>query len=104
MYNIFINIHSFSDRFIDPSVSISSLNEYVPATKIKGSSDYLPESQHYSYYVDSSSFTPNILDESNLMFPENLTIYTYEPGNVQSFPHPKSGSTGVSGYLLYVYS
>lgn len=96
------NMHSnlSSDRFIDPSVSVSSLHEYVPATKLKGSSDYLPESQHYSYYVDNSSFTPTILEESDLMFPENLTIYTFEPGNVQSFPRPKLGSTGVSDYYL----
>ncbi|XP_014286100.1 5-methylcytosine rRNA methyltransferase NSUN4 isoform X2 [Halyomorpha halys] len=89
-----------NDRFIDPSVSTSSLHEYVPATEIKGSPDYLPESQHYSYYVDSSNFTPNILDENNLILPEHLSIHTYEPGNIQSFPPPKSGSTGVSDYYL----
>lgn len=40
-------------RVIDPTFGISSeaLYQYIPATKLKGMDDWIPESAHYSYYT-----------------------------------------------------
>lgn len=39
-------------RIIDPSMGISAeaLYQYLPATKLKGMDEWIPESLHYSYY------------------------------------------------------
>ncbi|GBP29490.1 hypothetical protein EVAR_93287_1 [Eumeta japonica] len=40
-------------RIIDPSLGLTteSLWQYVPATKLKGMEDWVPESMHFSYYA-----------------------------------------------------
>lgn len=40
------------DRIVDPEIGMSSaaLNEFVPATKLMGLEDYVPEQQYYKYY------------------------------------------------------
>lgn len=42
-------------RIIEPSMGINSevLYQYIPATKLKGLDDWVPESLHYSYYNSS---------------------------------------------------
>lgn len=42
-------------RIIQPSMGLSSeaLYQYVPATKLKGLDEWVPESLHYSFNTDS---------------------------------------------------
>lgn len=39
-------------RIIDPSMGMTSelLYQFLPATKLKGMEDWIPESTHYAYY------------------------------------------------------
>ncbi|XP_046989018.1 5-methylcytosine rRNA methyltransferase NSUN4 [Schistocerca americana] len=89
-------------RIIDPSIGLSAgaLQEFVPATQLKGLDDYVPESQHYNYYKDASDFPVVIKSEESLNFPKYLNVFTFERGNVMPFPEPKTGSTGVLNYFL----
>lgn len=108
-----------SDRIINPSVNLSTLQEYVPATKIKGSpkrynpfgrnihiflhiyltgvDDWVLESDHYKFYDKAADFKIEVEEESVLPFPKHLHAYTFERGNTSRFPNPKKGSTGVLG-------
>lgn len=95
--------NSTSDRYIDPSVGVSQLHEYVPATELKGSDDYVLESKHYSYYAADSDLDVTILKEDRLYFPDNLLLYSFEPGNVTAFPGPRRGTTGVSSNTMSLF-
>ena len=90
-----------TSRIIDSenSSSLSSLYEYMPATKIKGREDWIPESTHYKYYTNSE-FPIKIEKQSTLHFPEPLNVYTYEMENKQGFKESGIGSTGVCDYYL----
>ncbi|TMW54898.1 hypothetical protein DOY81_000131 [Sarcophaga bullata] len=88
-------------RMIDPDVSTGGLYEFVPATKIKGMEDWIPESEHYRYYQTTTDFPLKIETETNFIFPEHLSLYTYEMGNCSEFRKPNKCLTGVlSHYLL----
>ncbi|XP_076755521.1 5-methylcytosine rRNA methyltransferase l(2)10685 [Xylocopa sonorina] len=90
-----------TNRIIDPSVNVSMLHEYVPATKIKGLDDFVLESDHYKFYTKASDFQVTVEKEDVLPFPEHLHVYTFERSNNSRFPSPKKGSTGVSDYYLF---
>ncbi|CAH2043318.1 unnamed protein product, partial [Iphiclides podalirius] len=89
-------------RLIDPSIGISSdaLYQYIPATKLKGIDEWIPESLHYSYYTSSDKDFPLIVEpETEFTFPEHLKVYTYEMDSEWSmFPAPKRSKTGVFNY------
>lgn len=82
----------------------SILYEYVPATKIKGKEDWIPETQHYRYYESTSEFSIKIEKEYDLNFPEHLQVYCYEKSNHTKFPSPKRGATDVSLQLVDIDS
>ncbi|RVE45476.1 hypothetical protein evm_009911 [Chilo suppressalis] len=89
-------------RIIDPSLGLSAteaLFQYIPATKLKGMDDWLPESVHYSYLSSNKDF-PLVIDvETELKFPEHLKVYTYEMDSEWTmFPEPKRCNTGVYNY------
>lgn len=86
--------------FIDTSDLSSALYEFIPATKLKGREDWIPETQHYKYYESTTEFSPKIEKEYELNFPEHLNIYCYEKSNHTIFPSPKRGNTGVYNYYL----
>ncbi|KOC59598.1 Putative methyltransferase NSUN4 [Habropoda laboriosa] len=90
-----------TNRIINSSVNLSSLHEYIPATKIKGLDDWVLESDHYKFYGKAADHQTNIEKESVLSFPKHLHAYTYERGNNTRFPNPKKGSTGVLDYYLF---
>ncbi|KZC12019.1 Putative methyltransferase NSUN4 [Dufourea novaeangliae] len=90
-----------TNRFIESSLDLTMLYEYVPATQIKGLDGYVLESEHYGFYNKAADFNVNIVKESMLQFPEHLHVYTFEKGNFSKFPSPKNGSTGVLDYYLY---
>ncbi|XP_055595367.1 5-methylcytosine rRNA methyltransferase NSUN4 [Uranotaenia lowii] len=87
-------------RLIDPSTGSSSLHEFIPATKLKGMEDYVPESDHYKYYNTNADFPIKIEMEHNFEIPENLDIYTYERCNTSQFEPPRTSSTGVLSHIL----
>lgn len=89
-----------STRIIEPGVNISTLYEFVPATKIKGMNDWVLESDHYAFYNKGGDFKVDIVKESDLSIPEHLHVYTFERQNNTRFPAPKKGSTGVLDYYL----
>lgn len=87
-------------RTVDSSVGAAALHEFIPATKLKGMEDWIPESDHYKYYNSTADFPLNIQMETDLIFPETLNIFTYEKGNVSTFMKPKRSITGVMSHFL----
>ncbi|CAK1586759.1 unnamed protein product [Parnassius mnemosyne] len=89
-------------RLIDPSMGINSevLYQYIPATKLKGLDEWVPESLHYSYYTSKDKDFPLIVEpETEFRFPEHLKVYTYEMDSEWGmFPEPKRCQTGVYNY------
>ncbi|XP_045451345.1 5-methylcytosine rRNA methyltransferase NSUN4 [Melitaea cinxia] len=89
-------------RIIHPSMGLSSeaLYQYVPATKIKGLDDWVPESFHYSFYSKRDTDFPLIIEpETEFEFPEHLKVMTYEMNSeYDKFPEPKRCKTGVFNY------
>lgn len=89
-------------RTVDSKNALSSeiLNEFVPATKLKGKEDFIPESAHYQMFDSSSSFKVKIEREYDIHFPEQLNIYCFEMDNYSDFDPAKKASTGVLNYYL----
>lgn len=87
-------------RTIDASVGADALHEFIPATKLKGMEDWIPESDHYKYYSSTTDFPLKIEMDTDLVFPENLKIFTYEKGNVSRFVKPRRALTGVMSHFL----
>lgn len=87
-------------RIIDPNFVQSALYEYVPATRIKGLEDFVPESEHYRYYSSSADFPLKVEMETEFSIPENLQMYTYEMGNISDFRIPFRTITDVSSHFL----
>lgn len=87
-------------RLIDPNVGMAGLQEFIPASKLKGMEDFISESDHYKYYNNSADFPVSIEMEHSFEIPENLEIFSYERGNVSDFRPPRSCSTGVLSHFL----
>lgn len=87
-------------RMIDDSVGAAGLHEYIPATKLKGKEDWVLESDHYNYYNTTTDFPLTVEMETELTFPENLHIFTYEKGNISTFIKPQRSVTGVSSHYM----
>lgn len=86
-------------RMIDPEISTGGLYEFVPATQIKGMEDWIPESEHYRYYQTTADFPLEIEPETEFLFPEHLSLYTYEMGNCSEFRSPHKCLTGKQFYF-----
>ncbi|XP_037960467.1 5-methylcytosine rRNA methyltransferase NSUN4 [Teleopsis dalmanni] len=89
-----------SKRMVDPQFGTGGLYDYVPANKIKGMEDWVPESEYYKFYPTSTDFPLQIEEETQFLFPENLCLYTYEMGNCEEFKPPKKCLTGVLSHFL----
>lgn len=87
-------------RTVDSSIGAAALHEFIPATKLKGMEDWVPESDHYKYYNSTTDFPLNIEMDSDLVFPDHLNIFTYEKGNVSTFAKPKRSVTGVLTHFM----
>lgn len=87
-------------RTIDTSAGADALHEFIPATKLKGMEDWVVESDHYKYYSSTTDFPLKIEMDDDLVFPENLNIFTYEKGNVSKFIRPKRSVNGVLSHFL----
>ncbi|KAJ9581820.1 hypothetical protein L9F63_003889 [Diploptera punctata] len=91
-----------SQRVINPvsGLSAAALYEYVPATRLKGMEDWIGESQHYRYYKTETDFPVHVENDSDFLFPEYLQVYTFERGNISSFPPPRRDMTDLYNYYL----
>lgn len=88
-------------RIIDTTaMGTAGLHEFIPATKLKGMEDWVLESDHYKYYSTTTDFPLSIEMETQLTFPENLHIFTYEKGNVSGFRKARRSVTGVSSHYI----
>ncbi|XP_055853674.1 5-methylcytosine rRNA methyltransferase NSUN4 [Episyrphus balteatus] len=87
-------------RIIDTESGSSGLYDYIPATNLKGMEDWIPESNYYKYYQTTTDFPLQIELETELAFPDNLCLYTYEMGNCTKFKSPFKCLTGVLSHYL----
>lgn len=91
-------------RMIDPEVGTGGLYEFMPATQIKGMEDWIPESEHYRYYQTTTDFPLHIEPETDFIFPEHLSLYTYEMGNCSEFRRPSKCLTGKMFFYFISFS
>lgn len=87
-------------RIIDSELGMGALNEFVPATEIKGMENWVLESDHYKYYSNTVDFPLKIEPESKINISDNLAIYSFEEANITEFESPKTCSTGVLSHFL----
>lgn len=78
----------------------ASLFDFVPATKLKGMDDYIPESAHYSYYKDTPEAPIDVEPDDDINFPELLDIFAFERGNCDTFQFSQKGTTDVFDYHI----
>lgn len=87
-------------RLISAEIGLSGLQEFIPSTKLKGMTDFIPESDHYQYYQRTVDFPLTFEPETNFEFPKTLNIYIYPKQDISRFPGPKKCLTHVSSHFL----
>lgn len=95
------------NRIIDPSnpLSVYPLYEFIPASKLHGMDNWIPESEYYNFYKKNMDFPITVEeDEQQLTIPENLNIYLYEKCNNVLFPSPEKVSTNVLSMFINLYT
>lgn len=87
-------------RMISAEIGLMGLQEFIPATKLKGMEDFIPESDHYQYYKTNVDFPLQFEPETSFKFPKTLNIYIYPKGDISRFPRPKKCTTNVLSHFL----
>lgn len=87
-------------RMISAEVGVMGLHEFIPATKLKGMEDFIPESNHYQYYNTAVDFPLKVEPETDFVFPKTLNLYMYPKGDISRFARPKNSSTKVLSHFL----
>lgn len=88
------------NRMISAEVGEMGLQEFIPATKLKGMDDFVIESEHYQYYNTGVEFPLKFEPELNFQIPKSLDIYTFPKGDISRFPRPKECTTKALSYFL----
>lgn len=88
------------NRMISAEVGGMGLQEFIPATKLKGMEDYVVESKHYQYYNTTVDFPLKFEPETDFVFPKTLDIYLYPKGDISRYSRPEPGSTGALSHFL----
>lgn len=88
------------NRMISAEVGVMGLQEFIPATKLKGMEDFIPESDHYQYYNTSVDFPLKFEPETDFVFPKMLDIFIYPKGDISRYSRPKNSSTKVLSHFL----
>ncbi|XP_055300250.1 5-methylcytosine rRNA methyltransferase NSUN4 [Sitodiplosis mosellana] len=88
------------NRMISAEVGVMGLQEFIPATKLKGMEDFIPESDHYQYYNTAVDFPLTFEPETDFLFPKTLDIYMYPKGDISRFSRPKNTATKVLSHFL----
>lgn len=91
-----------TNRLVDVKDALSAtiLQEFIPATKIKGKEDFMLESSHYQLYDTKGDLGVKIVKEYDFNYPEYFKIYCFERDNYSKFNPPKKDVTGVYNYYL----
>lgn len=92
--------HYDLNRMISAEVGSMGLQEFIPATRIKGMEDYVAESEHYQYYNTGVDFPLKFDVERKFEIPQTLDIYIYPKGDISRFSRPKQSSTLVLSHFL----
>ncbi|XP_039275582.1 5-methylcytosine rRNA methyltransferase NSUN4-like [Nilaparvata lugens] len=82
------------------SLDSSALYDYMPATRLRGTEEWVSEADHYRYYEHLSAVPTQVVREDQLRFPAHLNVYAYEMGNVTEFQPAGKGRTNVLNYYL----
>lgn len=88
------------NRMISAEVGAMGLQEFIPATKLKGMDDFVTESEHYQYYNTGVDFPLKFEVEQSLDIPKTLDIYVYPKGEITRFPRPKATATKMLSHFL----
>lgn len=88
------------NRLVSAEIGAIGLQEFIPATRLKGMEDFVRESDHYSYYSTTVDFPLAIEPETAFKFPEMLDFYVYPEGDISRFQRPRRGTTEVSSHFL----
>lgn len=88
------------NRMISAEIGVMGLQEFIPATKLKGMEDFIPESDHYQYYKTTVDFPLKFETETTFEFPSSLNIYIYPKSDISRFPRPKPSTTNVLTHFL----
>jgi len=76
-----------------------ALHQYVPTQELKGMDDFVEEAQYYQNYKKvSKSQSFSIKPFLRLNFPKHLRCYTFQRGDLSSFPPPTPGSLSTLNY------
>lgn len=87
------------DRMISSEIGIMGLQEFIPATKLKGMEGFVLESDHYRYYNTNVDF-PLKFEADNFEYPKALDIYIYPQFDISRFSRPKTTSTRTFSHFL----
>lgn len=88
------------NRMVSAEIGAIGLHEFIPATKLKGMKDFVPETQHYQYYSSTVDFPLNIEPETDFVFPAELDLYAYVEGDVSRFVRPRRSDAGTFSHFL----
>lgn len=88
------------NRMISAEVGTMGLQEFIPATKLKGMEDYIVESEHYQYYNTGVEFPLKFDVEHSFEIPESLDIYMFPKGDISRFSRPIPSSTKMLSHFL----
>lgn len=88
------------DRMISAEIGVLGLQEFIPASKLKGMEDFVLESDHYRYYNPNVEVPVKFETDKSFSFPTTLDIYIYPKHDISRFARPKKTSTGVLSHIL----
>lgn len=88
------------NRMVSAEIGAMGLQEFIPATKLKGMDDFMPESDHYKYYSTIVDFPLQIEPEKDFKFPSTLDLYVYPESDISRFSRPKRGSLDTFSHFL----
>jgi len=93
-----------TSRLIDPDERVLSggeadaMYDFVPTSRLKGTDDFVEESEYYEHYEKVKSAPMKIESESLLNFPAHLHVFTFPPRVLDSFPKPQTGLLKTTNY------
>lgn len=77
-----------------------NLNEFIPATKLKGLEDWVDEGDFYSNYQASTEIKVQFEEENIADFPNYWKVFAFEKGDISRFPQPPRDRLGLLGYYM----
>lgn len=88
------------DRMISAEIGVLGLQEFIPATKLKGMGGFVLESDHYRYYNTNVDFPLEFEVETSFEYPKTLDIYMHPKSDISRYLRPKRTSAGVASHFF----